>query len=214
MLEQHLVAGTAVRSDVPLRLARHPLPTQHRAARAQPFFVGKEETQAAVKIARRVATDRGDRGGLDPCPLHLHGIGRGLRLGVTPRLAITQFFSDVETTLPIGERRERTRVRTHPFHLTREALAELRQPPRVCVTEVPLLYESGGESRFDKVIVITAPRKLRESRTEMVLGADRERRLLPDAEKAKRADYVYVNTGDLDELDEFVAGVMRELDGA
>ena len=96
----------------------------------------------------------------------------------------------------------------------REALAELRQPPRVCVTEVPLLYESGGESRFDKVIVITAPRKLRESRTEMVLGADRERRLLPDAEKAKRADYVYVNTGDLDELDEFVAGVMRELDGA
>ena len=96
----------------------------------------------------------------------------------------------------------------------REALAELPQPPHVCVTEVPLLYESGGESRFDKVIVITAPRKLRESRADMVLGADRERRLLPDAEKAKRADYVYVNTGDLDELDEFVAGVMRELDGA
>ena len=95
----------------------------------------------------------------------------------------------------------------------REALAELTDPPRVCVTEVPLLYESGSESRFDKVVVITAPRKLREARTEKVLGADREERLLPDAEKVKRADYVYVNTGGLDDLDEFVAGVMRDLSG-
>ena len=31
----------------------------------------------------------------------------------------------------------------------------------VCVTEVPLLYESGGDARFDKVVVITAPTKLR-----------------------------------------------------
>src|SRR5206468_7554629 len=83
----------------------------------------------------------------------------------------------------------------------RQALAELPDPPRVCVTEVPLLYESGAEKRFDKVVVVTAPRKLREARTEKVLGADRERRLLPDAEKAKRADYIYVNTGGLDDLD-------------
>jgi dephospho-CoA kinase len=93
----------------------------------------------------------------------------------------------------------------------RDALAELPDPPRVCVTEVPLLYESGGEERFDKVVVITAPRQLREARTQKVLGASREERLLPDAEKAKRADYVYVNTGDLDELDAFVAGLVREL---
>jgi len=93
----------------------------------------------------------------------------------------------------------------------RDALAELPDPPRVSVTEVPLLYESGAEKRFDKVVVITAPRKLREARTEKVLGADREKRLLSGAEKAKRADYVYVNTGGLDELDAFVAAVMREL---
>ena len=93
----------------------------------------------------------------------------------------------------------------------RDALAQLSEPPRVCVTEVPLLYESGSEQRFDKVVVITAPRKLREARTEKVLGANREERLLPDAEKAKRADFVYVNTGGLEELDAFVAGVMREL---
>ena len=39
----------------------------------------------------------------------------------------------------------------------REQLAELPNPPQVCVTEVPLLYEVGAETRFDKVVVITAP---------------------------------------------------------
>ena len=92
----------------------------------------------------------------------------------------------------------------------REQLAQLPDPPEVCVTEVPLLYESGAESRFDKVVVITAPAKLREQRRR-VRRDDREQRLLPDADKVKRADYAYVNTGTLEELDEWVGGVMAEL---
>jgi dephospho-CoA kinase len=92
----------------------------------------------------------------------------------------------------------------------REQLAELPEPPRVAVTEVPLLYESGAEERFDKVVVITAPAKLREQRRR-VRRDDREQRLLPDAEKVKRADYAYVNTGSLEELDAWVVGVMGEL---
>ena len=92
----------------------------------------------------------------------------------------------------------------------REQLAVLPEPPRVCVTEVPLLYESGAEERFDKVVVITAPAKLREQRRR-VRRDDREQRLLPDAEKVKRADYAYVNTGSLEELDAWVGGVMAEL---
>ncbi|HEX5800887.1 MAG TPA: dephospho-CoA kinase [Gaiellaceae bacterium] len=92
----------------------------------------------------------------------------------------------------------------------REQLAELPEPPRVAVTEVPLLYESGAEERFDKVVVITAPAKLREQRRR-VRRDDREQRLLPDAEKVKRADYAYVNTGSLEELDAWVRGVMAEL---
>jgi dephospho-CoA kinase len=98
----------------------------------------------------------------------------------------------------------------------REQVAELPNPPRVTVTEVPLLYEVGGEKRFDKVVVITAPEKLREARARVPL-AGRADRLLPDREKVKRADYVYVNTGGLEELDAWVAGVMEELrrqDGA
>ena len=92
----------------------------------------------------------------------------------------------------------------------RERLAALPTPPRVCVTEVPLLYEVGGEARFDKVVVITAPAKLREQRRR-VRADDRDSRLLPDAEKVKRADYAYVNTGTLDELDAWVGEVMTEL---
>ncbi|MCP9487333.1 MAG: dephospho-CoA kinase [Gaiellaceae bacterium MAG52_C11] len=92
----------------------------------------------------------------------------------------------------------------------REQLAALPKPPAVCVTEVPLLYESGGETRFDKVVVITAPAKLREQRRR-VPRDDRDDRLLPDREKRKRADFSYVNIGSLEELDAWVGGVMTEL---
>ena len=92
----------------------------------------------------------------------------------------------------------------------REELAGLPNPPNVCVTEVPLLYEVGADTRFDKVVVITAPAKLREARRGD-RSDDRETRLLADREKAKRADFVYVNTGTPDELDAWVAGVMATL---
>jgi hypothetical protein len=40
---------------------------------------------------------------------------------------------------------------------------------------------------------------------------DRDLRLLPDKEKVQRADFAYVNTGTLEELDAWVSGVMAEL---
>ena len=92
----------------------------------------------------------------------------------------------------------------------REDLAKLPNPPPVCVTEVPLLYEVGGDTRFDKVVVVTAPAKLRRARSHAAVD-ERESRLLPDAEKVRRADFAYTNTGSLEELDAFVASVMREL---
>ena len=92
----------------------------------------------------------------------------------------------------------------------REQLAELPNPPQVTVTEVPLLYETGGDKRFDKVVVITAPAKLREQRRR-VTQDDRDQRLLPEKEKLKRADFVYVNKGTIEDLDAWVAGVMKEL---
>jgi dephospho-CoA kinase len=84
-----------------------------------------------------------------------------------------------------------------------------RQTAEVAVAEIPLLYETGGESRFDKVVVITAPPDVRvERRGEL---ADREARLVPEEEKVRRADFAYVNDGTIEELDAFVVRVLEEL---
>jgi len=92
----------------------------------------------------------------------------------------------------------------------RDELGRGPDPPAVCVTEVPLLYEVDGQKRFDAVVVITAPRDLRSERASVPLEA-RERRLLPDEEKVARADFAYVNDRGLADLDAFVEGVMQEL---
>jgi dephospho-CoA kinase len=79
----------------------------------------------------------------------------------------------------------------------------------VAVVEVPLLYETGGEGRFDAVVVITAPENVRSSRRDGI--AEREQRLIPDAEKVARADFSFVNDGSLDALDAFVVHVLEAL---
>jgi dephospho-CoA kinase len=79
----------------------------------------------------------------------------------------------------------------------------------VAVVEIPLLFETGGEDRFDKVVVITAPREVRAERRP--LSDDREARLIPDEQKVARADFAYVNDGTLADLDSFVAGVVDSL---
>ena len=86
-----------------------------------------------------------------------------------------------------------------------EWLAAVDAP--VAVVEVPLLYETGGESRFDKVVVVTAPREAREERRPGL--GEREARLIPDEEKMRRADFAYVNDGSLDDLDAFVRTVLE-----
>jgi dephospho-CoA kinase len=92
----------------------------------------------------------------------------------------------------------------------RDQLAKLETPPAVSATEVPLLYEVGGEDRFDAVVVVTAPPEVRAARTDVAIE-DREPRLLPDSVKVAQADFSFVNDGSLDKLDDFVAAVMREL---
>ena len=58
----------------------------------------------------------------------------------------------------------------------RRQLAEGPDPPAVTVTEVPLLYETGGDKRFDVVVVITAPPEIRAERRP--IADEREQRLL------------------------------------
>ncbi len=94
----------------------------------------------------------------------------------------------------------------------RDELAHLPDPPALAVNEVPLLYEAGAEGRFDAVVVITAPRELRVGRAGERVD-EREARLLPEQGKIDRADFAYVNDGSLEDLDAFVAGVVRTLTG-
>jgi dephospho-CoA kinase len=92
----------------------------------------------------------------------------------------------------------------------RDEQAARPRPPALTVTEVPLLYEVGGETRFDKVVAITADPELRAARRGV--GVDgRDDRLIPDEEKLRRADFAYVNDGSLAELEAFVAGVVQTL---
>jgi len=69
--------------------------------------------------------------------------------------------------------------------------------------EIPLLFETGGESAFDKVIVVSAPPDVQRRRvlkragmTEKKLAAILARQM-PDSEKRARADFVVETGGEL-----------------
>lgn len=94
--------------------------------------------------------------------------------------------------------------------LFREKLAATPGAPPICVIEVPLLYEVRSEGRFDRVVVITSSVALRSKRAGSRLD-EREERLISDAEKVRRADFVFRNDGTLEELEAFVGEVWGQL---
>ena len=49
----------------------------------------------------------------------------------------------------------------HPRVIAEQARWRAEQTAPLAVVEVPLLYETGGEDRFDAVVVITAPEETR-----------------------------------------------------
>ena len=66
---------------------------------------------------------------------------------------------------------------------------------KVAVLDIPLLFETGGESRVDAVAVVSAPADIQRARMlERGIPAERLDALLarqmPDAEKRRRADFV------------------------
>ena len=75
------------------------------------------------------------------------------------------------------------------------------------VAEIPLLFEGGGEERFDLTIAVTAPEERRRAWVEERGMEERQRRAIEDRqfsqeEKAWRADVAVENDGDLDRLRE------------
>lgn len=82
---------------------------------------------------------------------------------------------------------------------------------RLLVHEAPTLFEAGVDGRYDVILTVTAPAGVREARRP---GARRQMaHQLPEDEKAARSDYVYENTGTLDDLDRYVAGLAEQLTG-
>jgi dephospho-CoA kinase len=75
-----------------------------------------------------------------------------------------------------------------------------RRGDRAVVLDIPLLFETGGDRRVDRVVVVSAPRsvQLYRIRSRRRMNADDIAaviaRQMPDAEKRRRADLV-VRTG-------------------
>ncbi|WP_295814224.1 dephospho-CoA kinase [uncultured Nitratireductor sp.] len=90
----------------------------------------------------------------------------------------------------------------------------------IVVLDIPLLFETGGEDRVDRIVVVTAPAEEQRRRVLSRPGMTEEKltailaRQVPDAEKRERADFI-VDTGKgMKPAREAVRAVIAELSPA
>jgi dephospho-CoA kinase len=89
----------------------------------------------------------------------------------------------------------------HPAVLdARTSFIEANRDSFALVFEIPLLFETGGEKDFDKIVVVSAPAEIGRSRALERAGMTNAKldsilaRQTPDEEKRRRADFV-IDTG-------------------
>jgi len=90
---------------------------------------------------------------------------------------------------------------------------------KVMVFDIPLLFETGGDKRVDKIVVVSAPADVQRKRVLSRPGMSEEKfkmillRQTPDAEKRERADYIVQTDKGLDFAKQQVHNIMKELGG-
>jgi dephospho-CoA kinase len=95
---------------------------------------------------------------------------------------------------------------------------ELTEHPALAVVDIPLLYESGHASDFDKVIATMCPPDMQVARLleRGMSEKDARQRIaaqLPAADKSARADFVVRTDGGFAETDRQVDALFRTLKG-
>jgi dephospho-CoA kinase len=107
----------------------------------------------------------------------------------------------------------------HPLVQAAEAafIAEARQASQpVVLLDIPLLFETGGAARVDKVVVVTAPQDVQRVRV-LARGVSEERlaqiraRQMPDADKRARADFIIDTGRGLADAEAQVRAILAEL---
>lgn len=108
----------------------------------------------------------------------------------------------------------------HPLVREREAAflrAQRAAGAPLVVLDIPLLYETGGERRVDKVVVVSCSPDVQRQRVMARPGMTEEKfamllsRQMPDAEKRARADFVVNTDNGLDAAREQVKQILETL---
>ena len=97
---------------------------------------------------------------------------------------------------------------------TAEWLGALSPEIEFAVVEVPLLFEGGGEERFDTTVAVVAGEELRRERAAArghALVDERAARQLSQDEKASRAEHVVVNDGSVADLEAELSALLAKL---
>lgn len=110
----------------------------------------------------------------------------------------------------------------HPLVGEMRSAAVMEAKKRGCkimVFDIPLLFETGGEARVDKIVVVTASAKTQRERVLARPGMSIEKfkyilsRQTPDKEKRARADYIVKTDKGLDFARQHVQNIMDDLLG-